>query len=105
MDIAILSSIIFSFAFATILACLWMVLDRVWFKPKKLEMMLRKQGFSGNPYRLVYGDTKEMFMMSKQAKTKPINLSDDIAPRVLPFFHHIIKKYGLPNAPLENDPC
>lgn len=33
--------------------------------------------------------------MIKQANSKPINLSDDIIPRALPFHHHIINKYGM----------
>nr|POF24332.1 cytochrome p450 [Quercus suber] len=32
--------------------------------------------------------------MIKQACSKPIELSDDIVPRVLPFEHHTVKHYG-----------
>ncbi|KAL6313440.1 hypothetical protein AAG906_004403 [Vitis piasezkii] len=35
-----------------------------------------------------------MSMMLKEAYSRPISLSDDIAPRVLPFHCHFIKKYG-----------
>ncbi|KAL5736634.1 hypothetical protein ACOSQ2_031422 [Xanthoceras sorbifolium] len=74
-----------------------MVVEWVWLKPKKLEKWLRQQGFSGNSYRLFHGDMKEMLAMRKDATTKPINLSDshhNIVPRILPFDHHIITKYG-----------
>ncbi|XP_044473135.1 cytochrome P450 CYP72A219-like [Mangifera indica] len=94
MEISV-TSISFSIAFTVILTCLWKVLNWVWLKPKKLEKLLRQQGFSGNSYKLLHGDTKEMFMITKQAKTTPINpLSHDIAPRVVPFHHLIIKNYG-----------
>ncbi|KAL5804845.1 hypothetical protein ACOSQ3_031647 [Xanthoceras sorbifolium] len=74
-----------------------MVVEWVWLKPKKLEKWLRQQGFSGNSYRLFHGDMKEMSAMRKEATAKPINLSDshhNIVPRILPFVHHIITKYG-----------
>ncbi|KAJ0045145.1 hypothetical protein Pint_04876 [Pistacia integerrima] len=58
-------------------------------------MLLRQQGFSGNSYKLLHGDTKEMFTMTKQAESEPTNpLSHDIAPRIIPFHHHIIMNYG-----------
>ena len=66
----------------------------VWLNPKRIERCLRKQGFNGNPYRLLYGDTKEIGSMIKAANSKPIKLSDDILPRVLPFQLHLIKTYG-----------
>lgn len=72
----------------------WRVLTWVWLRPKKVENMLREQGLSGNPYRLLYGDTKEIKHMAELANSYPINICDDILPRVLPFHHHIVKTYG-----------
>jgi len=34
--------------------------------------------------------------MRKEATSKPMNLSDDIAPRVFSYFHHSVAKYGMP---------
>ncbi|KAJ0100887.1 hypothetical protein Patl1_04981 [Pistacia atlantica] len=94
MEISV-TFIAFSVAFNIVLGCLWKALDWVWLKPKKLEKLLRQQGFSGNSYKFLHGDTTEMFMMRKQAKTRTINpFSHDIASRVIPFHHHITKKYG-----------
>ncbi|KAL8148719.1 cytochrome P450 CYP72A219-like [Apium graveolens] len=72
----------------------WTVVRWVWLRPKTMEKLLRGQGLSGNRYRLFYGDTKEIKHMAKLANSKPINLCDDIVPRVLPFHHHIIKAHG-----------
>ncbi|KAL2497010.1 Cytochrome [Forsythia ovata] len=72
----------------------WKILNWVWFRPKKLEKCLRQQGFDGNSYKLLFGDFKEIMMMTKEAKSKPINFSNDIVPRVMPFIHKAVKKYG-----------
>ncbi|KAJ8532325.1 hypothetical protein K7X08_012248 [Anisodus acutangulus] len=71
------------------------VLNWVWFTPKKLEKLLREQGVKGNSYRILYGDTKDLSAMIKEATSKPLSLSDDdVAPRMMPFFLETIKKYG-----------
>ncbi|KAK7839988.1 cytochrome p450 cyp72a219 [Quercus suber] len=80
------------FVIMTTLLC--MILNWVWLRPKYLERCLRKQGLVGNSYRLFFGDTKDGSMMIKQACSKPIELSDDIVPRVLPFEHHTVKHYA-----------
>ncbi|KAK7816096.1 cytochrome p450 cyp72a219 [Quercus suber] len=82
------------FVVMTTMSC--MILNWVWLRPKYLERCLRKQGLVGNSYRLFFGDTKDSPMMIKQACSKPIELSDDIVPHVLPFKHHIVKHYGIP---------
>ncbi|KAH7860269.1 hypothetical protein Vadar_011427 [Vaccinium darrowii] len=81
---------------AFVIIALWAlgVANWVWLRPRRIEKCLREQGFKGNPYRIFYGDTKEMKIMGMNAISKPINLSDDIRPRVLPFHHHTIIKYG-----------
>ncbi|XP_044472609.1 cytochrome P450 CYP72A219-like [Mangifera indica] len=94
-DTDTVKSIALSFVFAVIGLCVWVFVDWVWLKPKKLENLLRKEGFSGNSYKLLHGDTKEMFMVSKEAKTRPVGpVSHDIGWRILPFHHRIISNYG-----------
>ncbi|PHT44233.1 Secologanin synthase [Capsicum baccatum] len=79
----------------TLFVCLWRVLNWVWFRPKKLEKLLRKQGLKGNSYRILFGDMKDSSRMIKEATAKPMNLfDDDVAPRILPFILDSIKKYG-----------
>ncbi|KAJ4723101.1 Cytochrome P450 [Melia azedarach] len=93
MEISSAWAMAFSFAFATIILA-WKLLNWVWLKPKKLEKLLRRQGFSGSSYKLFHGDTKEMSRMSKESSSRPISVSDDITSRILPFERHIISKYG-----------
>ncbi|KAL6196684.1 hypothetical protein ACLB2K_032298 [Fragaria x ananassa] len=97
MEVKVATSVALSLVFVSIIVrWAWSLLDWVWLKPKKLERCLRQQGFEGNSYRLLYGDTKENFIMLKKAKSKPMNLSTshDIAPRVTPLLHQTVKTYG-----------
>nr|GMD31852.1 cytochrome P450 CYP72A219-like [Ipomoea batatas] len=77
-----------------LLAFAWGVLGWVWFKPKKLEKCLKQQGLKGKPYRILSGDMKEFAKMTTDALSKPMNLSDNIAPRVIPYYVHLADKYG-----------
>ncbi|GLT55079.1 hypothetical protein SLA2020_282290 [Shorea laevis] len=63
----------------------WRVLRWAWVRPKALERSLRDQGLTGNSYSLLFGDLKEISKMTNQARSKPINFTNDIAPRVVPF--------------------
>ncbi|MCD7446202.1 hypothetical protein HAX54_045259 [Datura stramonium] len=72
----------------------WRVLNWAWFRPKKLEKYLRLSGLKGNPYKLLYGDLKELTNKLNEPKSKPINFSDDIAQRLIPFFCDAINKLG-----------
>lgn len=74
----------------------WRILNWIWLTPKKLEKQLRQQGFNGKSYGLLsLGDIREMVKMSEEAKSKPIGLSGDILPRVLPVDLHTIANYGM----------
>ncbi|XP_051152078.1 cytochrome P450 CYP72A219-like [Andrographis paniculata] len=72
----------------------WKLLNWAYLKPKKVEKSLQKQGLRGTPYRLLYGDLKDMLANFKESQTHPINLNDDIKPRVWGFFIKCIQKYG-----------
>lgn len=73
----------------------WRLVNWIWLKPKKLERLLREQGLQGNPYRFFVGDMKDMLKMRKEAKSKPMNLSDDIGPRVFSYAHQSVAKHGI----------
>lgn len=72
----------------------WRILNWVWFRPRKSEKILRKQGFKGNPYKIFFGDIRELVKMLGEAKSKPIGLADDILPRVVPGDVHTVGKHG-----------
>ncbi|XP_004488669.1 cytochrome P450 716A67-like [Cicer arietinum] len=72
----------------------WKMLHWLWLRPKKLEKLLREQGLKGNPYRLLVGDMKEFFKSEMKARSKPMNLSDDIVSRVFPYGQQTVTKHG-----------
>ena len=94
MAVSSLLMIFSSTLLLTLLTLGWRILNWVWLRPKHLERQLREQGFSGNSYRLFFGDLKDNYMMSKRASSKPINFSDDITPRAIASVHHIVENYG-----------
>ncbi|KAF8024214.1 hypothetical protein BT93_F1420 [Corymbia citriodora subsp. variegata] len=87
-----------SIALATVMAILtilvWRVVNWVWLRPKRLERVLRQQGLPGRPYTLPLGDLKEMSRLMREAASKPIALSDDIKPHLLPLEHQSFQTYG-----------
>nr|GMC72711.1 cytochrome P450 CYP72A219-like [Ipomoea batatas] len=74
------------------LVYLWTLLNWAWFRPRKLEKCLRQQGLKGNKYNFLFGDLKQITKSTKEAKSKPMNLSDDISPRVVPFVIDAIQR-------------
>ncbi|PIA26886.1 hypothetical protein AQUCO_08600037v1 [Aquilegia coerulea] len=77
-----------------IISCAWRTLNWVWLKPKKIEKFLREQGIKGYSYKFLYGNTKELARLSKEARSKPMDLSHHIAPRVMPFVDQTVQKFG-----------
>ncbi|KAK9285115.1 hypothetical protein L1049_024300 [Liquidambar formosana] len=70
------------------------VLHMIWWKPKMIEKQLRKQGIYGHPYKLFYGNTKEMMKLSKENGSKPLGLSHDFLPRFNPFLQKLVMTYN-----------
>ncbi|KAI4333421.1 hypothetical protein L6164_018241 [Bauhinia variegata] len=87
----------FGFSFVALVVIVGMVarvLNLLWLKPKRLERFLREQGLKGNSYTPLFGDLKQMHVMTKAAESKPINIADDTLTRALPFHQFIVQKYG-----------
>ncbi|XP_058225282.1 secologanin synthase 2-like [Rhododendron vialii] len=82
-------------AVLTILA--WRFYYWAWVTPKRIEKLLREQGFDGNPYKFLVGDIKEYSQLLKEAHSKPIDIDDNTLPRVYPIVHKSIQKYGKKN--------
>lgn len=89
-----MSKLIVVAVLTVVIVWLWKVFVWVWLEPKRMERLLRKQGFNGNPYRLLYGDSKESATMYQQAHSKPLGLHEDIVPRVMPFVVKTVNTYG-----------
>ncbi|KAF3603535.1 hypothetical protein F2Q69_00038361 [Brassica cretica] len=70
------------------------VVNWVWIKPKKLESYLRRQGLPGTPYTPLVGDTKRNVNMLMETRSKPITLTDDITPRLLPLTLKMFNSHG-----------
>ncbi|CAJ1978475.1 unnamed protein product [Sphenostylis stenocarpa] len=79
---------------AFVIVFLTKALRWVWLEPKSAERFLRRQGLKGNSYTLFFGDIKTMATMLREAKSKPLDINDDIAPRLGPFQHQLVKDCG-----------
>ncbi|KAK4484640.1 hypothetical protein RD792_007229 [Penstemon davidsonii] len=90
----IISSILTSFLVLASITIAVKLLNWVWFRPKKLEKFLRKQGLDGNPYRLLLGDMKDLIKVLKSEQSKSIQFSDDLPSHIMPYYQQIIHKYG-----------
>ncbi|KAJ0257198.1 Cytochrome P450 72C1 [Hirschfeldia incana] len=77
-----------------ILNWVWRAVNWVWLRPKRLEKYLKKQGFSGNSYRILMGDMRESNQMDKVAHSLPLPLTADFLPRMMPFLHHTVLNHG-----------
>nr|QWK52326.1 cytochrome P450 72A15-2 [Isatis tinctoria] len=88
------ASVTVSIAIAVVSWWVCRTLKWVWFKPKMLESYLRRQGLSGTSYTPLVGDLKRNFSMLKEARSKPIKLTDDIAPRIVPYPLQMLKTHG-----------
>ncbi|XP_050245913.1 cytochrome P450 CYP749A22-like isoform X1 [Quercus robur] len=69
-------------------------LHKLWWTPIHMKIQLSSQGIKGPSYRFFHGSTKEIFNMIKEAMSRPMNLSHDIFPTILPHVHSWVDKYG-----------
>lgn len=94
MELDIYLKVTGSLFLAYVVVIAWRLLNWVWIKPKRLEKILRNQGFKGSSYKLLYGDMKELAAAKKLARSKPISLSDDFLPLAAPTVHMAMSKHG-----------
>ncbi|KAG7577254.1 Cytochrome P450 [Arabidopsis thaliana x Arabidopsis arenosa] len=93
MEISV-ASVTISVAVVVVSWWVWRTLQWVWFKPKMLESYLRRQGLAGTHYTPLIGDLKRNVNMLTEATSKPIKLTDDITPRLLPHPFQMLKTHG-----------
>ncbi|KAF8696980.1 hypothetical protein HU200_036626 [Digitaria exilis] len=71
------------------------LLNKLWWKPRRLERALRAQGLRGTSYRFLTGDLKEFGRLNKEAWARPLPLGcHDIVPRVTPFLYSNVREHG-----------
>ncbi|KAL9230037.1 hypothetical protein vseg_005431 [Gypsophila vaccaria] len=88
-------NVAFSLVTIFIVGWSWKIINWVYLKPKRLEKCLKKQGFKGNSYRILYGDTKDIASMLEETTSKPMeHFTNDYFPRIFPFLYQTIQKYG-----------
>ncbi|KAM0826733.1 hypothetical protein ACQ4PT_068692 [Festuca glaucescens] len=80
------------------LVVLWQLhrlLDRLWWRPRRLERELRAQGIRGTSYRFLAGDLTRKARLNKEAWSRPLPLRcHDIGPRVAPFLSDSVREHG-----------
>lgn len=91
----IVSTIVITIVVVVIVNLGWKVLNWAWLNPKKLEKLLKEQGYRGNSYKLLRGDIIELANMVNEARSKPMPISHDITLHIMPFDYHIFDKYGI----------
>ncbi|KAK8480618.1 hypothetical protein V6N11_021235 [Hibiscus sabdariffa] len=75
-------------------AALFHVLYKYWWIPHRIQSIMNSQGIKGPPYVFIHGNNKQVVQMEKEESSKPMGLTHDIFPRVMPHHHHWINKYG-----------
>ncbi|KAK9267321.1 hypothetical protein L1049_009745 [Liquidambar formosana] len=87
-------SVLLSLSCFMFLTMILRLLYSIWWKPKMIEKCLKGQGIHGPPYRLFYGNFKEMSKMAKEAASKPMKFTHDVMPRLNPFLQKNMLIYG-----------
>ncbi|KAK3442882.1 hypothetical protein EUGRSUZ_B03128 [Eucalyptus grandis] len=65
-------------------SALAIALHKLWWTPCRIQRTMASQGIRGPPYKLFYGNTREILQFKNEASSRPMNLSHDIFPRVQP---------------------
>ncbi|TXG75345.1 hypothetical protein E1A91_1Z024600v1 [Gossypium mustelinum] len=80
---------------ASLCLCLFVallyVLCKYWWVPHRVQFIMNSQGIRGPPYEFIHGNNKEALQMQKEASSKPMALTHDIFPRVMPHDYSCIK--------------
>ncbi|XWS22367.1 hypothetical protein CRYUN_Cryun29cG0027700 [Craigia yunnanensis] len=77
-----------------LLIALLKVLYEYWWIPLRIQHILRSQGVKGPAYKFIHGNNKEVTKLRKEALSKPMALTHDIFPKVLPDVYSWIDRYG-----------
>lgn len=70
------------------------VVTNIWWRPHRLKAYWESYGVLGPPYKLLYGNTKEIVEMMMQANSSLMGFSHDILPRAISEIYYWTKTYG-----------
>ncbi|XVE91666.1 hypothetical protein REPUB_Repub01dG0030200 [Reevesia pubescens] len=77
-----------------LLVALLNVLYKYWWIPSRIQFILNSQGIKGPSYEFIHGNNKETVELRKEALSKPLALTHEIFPRVVPHVYSWTNKYG-----------
>lgn len=80
--------------FLLLFSALAIALHKLWWTPYRIQRTMASQGIRGPPYKLFYGNTREILQFKNEASSRPLNLSHDIFPRVQPHISTWTGTYG-----------
>ncbi|XP_021824403.1 cytochrome P450 CYP749A22-like isoform X3 [Prunus avium] len=86
--------IVSSFLCLFVLLALIKAFHKLWWTPRRIQNLMALQGIKGPSYRLIHGNTKEIFNMKMETMGSPRNLSDDVLSAVQPHIRSWTKIYG-----------
>ena len=70
------------------------VLHKYWWIPHRIQFIMNSQGIRGPSYEFIHGNNKATIQMKREALSKPMALTHEIFPRVLPHTYSWINTYG-----------
>lgn len=78
-----------------VLLALVRFVGKVWWNPIRVQSKMKLQGITGPPYKIFYGNTKEILKIRSCSMAEPMkDLSHRIFPRILPHVHSWMNNYG-----------
>ncbi|XWS69605.1 hypothetical protein CRYUN_Cryun04dG0192900 [Craigia yunnanensis] len=77
-----------------LLVALLNVLYKYFWIPYRIQFILNSQGIRGPPYEFIHGNNKATIDMKREALSKPMALTHEIFPRVMPHTYSWINTYG-----------
>lgn len=84
----------FSLCFYLLLILIWF-LNKVWWTPIYIQHVMRSQGIRGPSYKFLHGSTIEITSMQEESFRRPMELTHNLFPRILPHIFSWKNLYGL----------
>lgn len=72
-------------------------LNKVWWTPIYIQHVMRSQGIRGPSYKFLHGSTIEITSMQEESFRRPMELTHNLFPRILPHIFSWKNLYGTNN--------